>query len=134
MKVKEVPQDGRRMLQTTLVNYAEDEKGKLVPVASNGWDLGYVAGHNIKIQYIELAEEAKERVKKNEISPLEYFMYRASMDIDILAGQMGISKRKVRKHLNPREFDKLDDEIIRQYSIVLHTDPDTIKNFKKSAL
>jgi hypothetical protein len=63
MKIKEVPQDGKRMLKTTLVQYAVNDKGSFEQIPSSGWDTGYYAGFNLQEEYKELAEQARERVK-----------------------------------------------------------------------
>lgn len=132
MKVKEVPQDGKRMLKTTLVHYAVNDEGKFEKIPSNGWDPGYYAGFNLQEQFKELTEQARERVKNNQSSPLEYFMYRASLDLDGLAQFMEISKRKAKKHLTPKGFCKIGDDMLKKYAHVLHTDVETIKKFKST--
>jgi hypothetical protein len=132
MKVKEVPQDGKRMLKTTLVHYAENDEGKFEKVQSDGWDPGYYAGFNLQEEFKELAEEAKGRVKNGQSSPLEYFMYNAFLDPIGLAQFTEMPWRKVKKHLTPRGFEKLDDQILARYAHVLHTDVETIKKFKST--
>ncbi len=132
MKVKEVPQDGKRMLKTTLIQYAENDEGKFEKVQSDGWDPGYYAGLNLQEEFRELAEEAKKGVKNNESSPLEYFMYNAYLDPVGLAQFTEIPWRKVKKHLTPKGFEKLDDQILARYAHVLHTDVETIKKFKST--
>jgi hypothetical protein len=130
MKVKEVPQDGKRMLKTTLVHYAENDEGKFEKVQSDGWDPGYYSGLNLQEEFKELAEQARERVKNNQSSPLEYFMYNAALDPIGLAQFTEIPKRKVKKHLTPKGFEKLDDATLARYAHVMHTDIETIKKFK----
>lgn len=132
MKVNEVPQDGKRMLKTTLVQYAVNDEGAFEKVPSNGWDTGYYAGYNIQEEFRELAEEAKERVKNGLSSPLEYFMYNANFDPDGLAQFMELSRRKIKKHLTPKGFEKLDDAILARYAHILQTDVETIKKFKST--
>jgi hypothetical protein len=132
MKVKEVPQDGKSALKTTLVHYAVNDEGAFEKIQSSGWDPGYYAFLNIHEKYMELAERAKERIKNNQTSPLEYFMYRSVQDIDDLAQSMGISKRKVKKHLTPPGFEKLGDDILERYALALFTDIETIKKFKST--
>ena len=134
MKVKEVPQDGKRMLKTTLVHYAVNDEGKFEKVQSDGWDPGYYAGLNLQEEFKELAEQARERVKNNQSSPLEYFMYNASLDPIGLAQFTEIPMRKVKKHLTPKGFEKLDDAMLARYAHVLHTDVETIKKFKSTLL
>lgn len=132
MKIKEVPQDGKRLLKTRLVHYAVDDEGAFQKVPSTGWDPGYYAGTNIQDEFIELSEQARERVRRGESSPLEYFMYAAYLDLDALAQFTEIPKRKVKKHLTPRGYEKLGDDILARYAHVLHTDVETIRKFKST--
>jgi hypothetical protein len=132
MKVKEVPQDGKRMLKTTLVHYAENDEGKFEKVPSNGWDPGYYAGLNLQEEFKEKAEEAKQKVKNNETSPLEYFMYNAYLDPVGLAQFTEIPMRKVKRHLTTKGFEKIEDAVLERYAHVLHTDIETIKKFKST--
>jgi hypothetical protein len=132
MKVKEVPQDGRQTFgDTTLVNYAVDEKGKIVPVQCSGWDVQVLVMDNLANMFDEWAAEAKERVKNNQSSPIEYFMYYFGLDMPTLAQQMGFSQRKVKKHMKPAVFEKLDKKILEQYAGLFQIDVTTLKNFKK---
>ena len=132
MKVNEVPQEGKRMLKTTLVHYAVNDKGDFEKVQSTGWDAGYYSLVNIHDEFKELAEQAKVRIKNNQASPLEYFMYHAYLDTEGLAQFAVIPKRKVKKHLTPRGFEKIDDATLARYAHVLHTDVETIKKFKST--
>lgn len=132
MKVNEVPQDGMCVIETTMVRYAVNEEGKFEAVPSNGWEPGFHAMTNFQDEMRELTAQARERVKNNQCSPLEYFMYNAVLDVDALAQYMEISKRKVRKHLTPEGFEKLSDDILRRYAHVMHTDVETIKKFKST--
>jgi len=132
MKVKEVPQDGKRMLKTTLVQYAENDEVKFEKVQSDGWDPGYYAGLNLQEEFRELAEQAKERIKNGQSSPLEYFMYCAYLDPVGLAQFTEIPWRKVKKHLTPKGFEKLDDATLARYAHILHTDVEIIMKFKST--
>jgi hypothetical protein len=132
MKVKEVPQDGRQTFgDTTLVNYAVDEKGKIVPVQCSGWDVQVLVMDNLANMFDEWAAEAKERVRNNQSSPIEYFMFYFGFDMPTLAQQMGFSQRKVKKHMKPAVFEKLDEKILEQYAGLFQIDVTTLKNFKK---
>jgi hypothetical protein len=131
MKVNEVPQDGRRTMRTKMVHYAVDDKGEFVKVGSNGWAPGYEALINLRNEYDMRAADALERVKRNETSPLEYFMHRAYMEPGTLAQMTGQSQRKVLKHFIPAEFGKLGDDALRRYAEVLLVDINQLKNFKK---
>jgi hypothetical protein len=132
MKVNEVPQDGRQTFgDTTLINYAVDEKGKIVPVQCSGWDVQVLVMNNLANMFDEWADEAKERVKNNQSSPIEYFMFHFGLDLPTLAQQMGLSQRKVKKHMKPEVFEKLDDSILEQYASLFQIKVSDIKNFRK---
>jgi hypothetical protein len=132
MKVNEVPQDGMCVIETTMVRYAVNDEGKFEAVPSNGWEPGFYAMTNFQEEMRELTARARERVKNNQCSPLEYFMYNAVLDVDALAQYMEISKRKVKKHLTSRGFDKLSDKMLERYALLLHTDVESIKKFKST--
>jgi len=117
-----------------MVQYAVDDNGEFVKVGSNGWEPGYRALINLREDFDARAEDAKERVKRGQTSPIEYFMHRAYMELSTLAQMTGLSQRKVKKHFDPRGFEQLDDATLQTYATVLLVDLDTIKNFKKGLL
>lgn len=133
MKVKEVPQDGpeQNIFDTTLMQYAVDDNGQFITTPSNGWETTHTAVTSIQEEFKEREEKALKRVKNGETSPLEYFMYKAIMDIDTLSQMSGYSKRKIRKHMNPRMFDRLSEDVLVHYAQLFLTDVSTIKNLKK---
>ena len=51
-----------------------------------------------------------------------------------LAQMTGLSQRKVKKHFNPSEFERLDDATLQKYATVLLVDLAAIKDFKKGPL
>ena len=113
---------------------SSEEKGfssSEIPWTDDAWDAEQPSAGTVK-EFKELAEQAKERVKNNESSPLEYFMYKACLDPDGLATFGAIPKRKVKKHLTPRGYEKIKDDMLEWYAHVLHTDVETIKNFKST--
>jgi hypothetical protein len=131
MKIEEVPQDGKRTMRTRMVHYAVDDKGEFVKVGSDGWEPGYRALIDLRSEFDDNAAEARERVKNDQTSPLEYFMYKAYMELPTLAQMTGFSQRKVRKHFKPAVFEKLNDEILQRYADVLIIDIKDLKNFEK---
>jgi hypothetical protein len=135
MKVKEVPQDNQNKIykrgDTKYLHYAVDDSGKIVPVMSKGWDVLETSIKSLGKMFSDLAEDAHERVRKGETSPLEYFMYSFQLDLQQFSDQTGISKRKLKKHFDPGVFDKLDDKTLQNYADFFDIDVNKIKNFKK---
>ncbi len=135
MKVKDIPQDTVNKAftrgDTTYVHYAVDDKGKVVQVWSKGWDVTATTLETLGNMFNDLAEDAKVRIKKGETSSLEYFMHHYQLDLPLLASQMGVSKRKIKKHFDPKIFDKLDDKTLQDYADFFNINVNEIKNFKK---
>jgi hypothetical protein len=117
LKKDEVPQDNTRMLgEVKELCYAVDESGHYATVKSSGWEAKQI----VNDQAWELVEEnisdIKGRVLAGELSPLAYHMARNQMDEKLLADYAGFSKRKIRKHLLPEYFNKLDESVLEKYA------------------
>ena len=121
MKVSDVPQDLNYYKDTVVrdLNYAVDEQGRYQAVVSDGWeakdDALDVAWDDVR----EQCDEVLERIKKGETSPLEYHATKNLMPINLLSSYTGFSKRTIRKHFNPANFIKLDNDTLSIYADVL---------------
>ncbi|MBR5728003.1 MAG: hypothetical protein IKX39_05065 [Muribaculaceae bacterium] len=130
MKVKDVPQDLKYMGGTVIrdLDYAVDEDGKYQAVLSDGWSPQNDALEVTMDGIDEECQEILERVRRGETSPLEYHAARNVMPLELLARYTGFSKRKVRKHLDPKNFNKLDDETLAAYADALRITVDELKS------
>jgi hypothetical protein len=135
MKVKEVPQDtvnkSFRRGDTADMHYAVDDNGKVVQVWSKGWDVSENSWKTLWDMFAEMANDAKERIKQGRTSPIEYFMHNAKLDLPLFAAQMEMSKRKIKKHFDPRVFDRIDDKTLQKYADYFKISLNDLKNFKK---
>ena len=129
MKVSDVPQDLNYYKDTVVrdLNYAVDEQGRYQAVVSDGWetkdDALDVAWDDIR----EKCDEVLERIKKGETSPLEYHATKNLMPINLLSSYTGFSKRTIRKHFNPANFIKLDNDTLSIYADVLRITIEELK-------
>jgi hypothetical protein len=129
MKVSDVPQDLNYYKDTVVrdLNYAVDEQGRYQAVVSDGWetkdDALDVAWDDIR----EKCDEVLERIKKGETSPLEYHATKNLMPINLLSSYTGFSKRTIRKHFNPANFIKLDNDTLSIYADVLRITVEELK-------
>ena len=130
MKVKDVPQDLKYMGGTVIrdLDYAVDEDGKYQAVRSDGWSPQNDALEVTMDGIDEECQEILQRVRAGETSPLEYHAARNVMPLELLARYTGFSKRKVRKHLDPKNFNKLDDETLAVYADALRITVDELKS------
>ncbi len=121
MKTKDVPQDLKYYRGTVIrdLNYAVDEDGCYKAVISDGWEAKTDALDAAWDEVHELCDAILNRVKAGETSLLEYYATKNLMTIELLSSYTGLSKRKIRKHFNPRIFSELDDSTLDLYAEVL---------------
>ncbi len=118
MRKKEVPQDDEGLMEGKIKDlcYALDENGKYVQVFSTGWGPKNAAMKQAWDEIREKVERTRQRVLAGEISPVAYYMEKNIMNIPLLAQYLELPKRKVRKHLKPQVFLKLDKKILEKYA------------------
>jgi hypothetical protein len=133
MKKEDVPQDDdfSQNGKYKEVTYAVDEKGAFEQVLSKGWQ-----PKNDALKYVwdvinEQTREIGNKVIKGELSPIAYYMEKSLMDLKILSKYMELPKRKVKKHLHLKEFEKLDDTILQQYADLFEISLEDLKNIQK---
>jgi hypothetical protein len=73
--------------------------------------------------------EARARVRRGEASPLEYFMKFRQMDVGLLAGNVGMFKWRVKRHLKPAKFRKLKPALLARYAECLDVSPVELRDF-----
>jgi hypothetical protein len=130
MKKMEVPQD--KGLTEGLfedVCYALDENGNYTVVPSTGWQPKTDAMLQAWDVIHEKVEQVRQRVLSGELSPIAYYMEKNIMDLKLLADYAALPKRKVRKHLRPDHFNKLDDQILMRYAETFGISVEMLRNF-----
>lgn len=128
MKVEDVSQDLKYFEGTVLrdLTYAVDKDGEYKGVCSDGWN---VKNDALDVVMADIAEECREiadRIKRGETSQLEYYMKKNVMDIDLLSDYTGISKRNIKKHFDPENFAKLDEDTLAVYADALRISVQTL--------
>jgi hypothetical protein len=120
MREREVPQEGNRSLAGhRKAVYAVAEDGKLRLVPSRGWEVEEIVTRQAVEDLERRAEEARARVLAGQSSPLEYHMYRARMDLELLSQTTGLWRWRVRRHLRPAAFARLPLALRRRYAEAL---------------
>jgi hypothetical protein len=119
MKKEDVPQDlGALGKVTKEICYATDASGKYTTQLSNGWDVKARALDTAWNDVEERIATAKQKVLSNEASPILFFMEKALMDIEILAGYTGFWQWQVKRHLKPDLFKNLSENKLQKYADV----------------
>jgi len=120
MKSTEVPQDDANMMQGKFREpvYSLDENGKYTTVKSVGWDPKNEVMQEAWDVINEKVEATREKVLAGELSPIAFHLENNLMDVSLLAKYMGFWKFKVKRHLKPKHFNKLKDEVLERYAEV----------------
>ena len=134
MKKDEIPQDDANLLEgkTRDLCYAVDKDGNYTTGLSTGWDPKNAALQHALDFFDERAEEEKEKVLKGKLSPLAYFMEARFMDATLLADYMEISKRDVKRHMTPKYYKDLSDDVLKEYAEILRIELKDLKEFPTS--
>jgi hypothetical protein len=119
MRKDEVPQDQGIADGLKEVTYAVDDNGDYVMVPSAGWEPKNISNYQAWEVISEQIETARLQVLNNEISPLAYYMARNQMDVALLAQYMGIMRWRVRRHLKPQIFKKMNHNLLNRYASLL---------------
>ena len=120
MREREVPQEGNRSLAGhRKAVYAVADDGRLRLVPSRGWEVEEIVTRQAVEDLERRAEEARARVLAGQSSPLEYHMYRARMDLELLSQTTGLWRWRIRRHLRPAAFARLPPALRRRYAEAL---------------
>lgn len=128
MDIDEVPQDNNRTLGGYRKGvYARDASGRMVLVASSGWEVEEIVTSDAVEQLNEQAAAARKRVEAGLSSPLEYWMYARRMDLSLLAQSTGVWRWRVRRHLQAAHFAKLPPLLLQRYADALGISSETLR-------
>ncbi len=119
MRVDEIPQDDSILEGHRRVCYARDRDGHFVPGTSRGWDVERIANQQAVGEIAERIVTARAQVAAGQASPLLYHMHCAHLESRGLARQSGLWHWRVKRHLDPRVFARLDDAVLQRYAKAL---------------
>lgn len=131
MNKNQVPQD-KGSLSTKNINelyYAVDEDGNYTTVASSGWEAKTLALNESLKLIEERISAAKNDVLAGKTSPIAYYMELNRMDLPLLASYAGIHRWFVKRHFNPRRFQKLKEKTLAKYAAVFNVTTEQLKTF-----
>lgn len=130
MKISEIPQDNAKTLRgARKALYAVDDRGRYTRATTSGWAAEEIVLTQVIDDFDRQAEAAALRVRSNETSPIEYFMYKKWMDPLTLAQAMGLYRWQVRRHFRPGVFAKLDDGTLGAYARLFGITVDALRHF-----
>ena len=120
MRERDVPQEGNVTLAGhRKAVYAVADDGRVRLVASRGWEVEEIVTRQAIDDLERHAGEARGRALAGLTSPLEVHMYRARMDLALLAQSTGIWRWRIRRHFRPQVFARLSPALRQRYADAL---------------
>lgn len=118
-----MPQEGNATLAGhRKVMYARDAGGRMVSVASRGWEVEELVTQQAVAEFDRLAGQARQQAANGQASPLRYHMLRARMDESLLAQATGLWRWQVRRHLRQPRLQALSAALRQRYAQALKMD------------
>jgi len=116
MKKTDVPQQGGLNAGCREINYAVDSDGRYTLEQSVGWEAKNIALRQAWEAIVEQLHQVLAEIRVGEKSSLAYYMVKEQMDSALLAQYSGIPRWRVKRHLKPAVFAKLDNRILIAYA------------------
>lgn len=120
MRERDVPQeDSASLAGHRKAVYAVADDGRLRLTPSSGWAAEEVCNRLAVEDLQRRAQDARARALAGTASPLAYHMYRARMDLALLAQATGLWRWRVRRHLRAGVFARLPLRLRERYADAL---------------
>ena len=116
MKKEDVPQQFGLGAGQKEVNYAVDADGHYTLAQSCGWEAKTIALRQAWEAIVDQLHQVLAEIKAGEKSPLAYHMVKNQMDTALLAQYSGIARWRVKRHLKPEIFARLNDVALAPYA------------------
>jgi hypothetical protein len=120
MRPDEVPEQSAPLLEgQRKAVYVVDKDGHYLIAQSGGTEAEVTVTEEAVAWFAKLAEDARQRARRGETSPLEYHMFRLRMDVPTLAQATGLWRWRVRRHLTAKGFARLSPKLRERYADAL---------------
>lgn len=109
-----------------LILYVEKEDGTYGPLQTGSYlTKNYIDDYYEKRNRLEAS--LKEQLRRREISPVAYYMTLTDLSVAETAARVGISQRKVKKHMQPGNFVKIPPAVLDRYAEVFNVSAAALK-------
>lgn len=115
MKKEDVPQQSGLNAGCQEVNYAVDNDGRYMLAQSAGWEAKTIALRQAWEAIVDQLQQVIAEIRAGEKSTLAYYMVKNQMDPALLSQYSGIARWRVKRHLKPAVFNKLDAVALAPY-------------------
>lgn len=132
MRKTEIPQEDCILDGCREIRYAVDDDGRYSLESSSGWEPVAAANRQAWELIARQVEAVRQRVLDGEVSPLAFHMEKSQMDVALMAKYAGLGAWRVRRHLKPAVFRRLEPAILKRYAGVLGVAPAELQKVPES--
>jgi len=100
-----------------LVMYVEKNDGAYQPIETGSYMIQTHFDDFLE-KRLNLKNNYSTKLRRGEISPIEYYRILINISISDLASRIGLSSHKVKKHLLPENFESIKLDILKRYADV----------------
>ena len=105
--------------QQQVIIYVEKEDGKYGPIQTGSYITSkYLDDYELKRKNLE--DSLRKKIQNREATPVYYYMVLEDLTISELASRVRIRKAKVKKHLRHEYFNRIGNEMLKQYADVFN--------------
>ena len=102
-----------------VILYVEKEDGKYGPIQTGSYITSkYLDDYELKRKNLE--DSLRKKIQNREASPVYFYMVLEDLTISELASRIRIRKAKVKKHLRHEYFNRIGNEMLKQYADVFN--------------
>ena len=116
MKKEDVPQQFGLSAGCKEINYAVDNAGRYTLTQSAGWEVKTIALRQAWEAIVDQLHQVLAEIRVGEKSALAYYMVKNQMDPALLSQYSGIARWRVKRHLKPPAFKRLDAVTLDSYA------------------
>ncbi len=127
MKKEDVPQQGGLNAGCREVNYAVDSDGRYTLEQSVGWEAKNIALRQAWTAIVAQLHAVITEIKAGKKSALAYHMVRKQMDSHLLSQYTGLAHWRVKRHLKPAVFARLDRTALVPYAELFGLSVDALR-------
>ena len=91
------------------------------------WEKKLDASEMVDEYQAQELEIIRQQVLEKELSPLAYYIHKNLLDVKILSSYTGISKRHIKKHFKPEEFNQLNEDELKKYATAFEIQIEELK-------
>jgi hypothetical protein len=91
------------------------------------WEVNEMASRMIMTNHIQELEPVRNQVLAGKLSPLAYHIQSFIFNISLLSSYTGISKRQIKKHFEPKNFNQIDEETLKKYAAAFGISVEALK-------